>query len=259
VQRKILIFLLFFTFFYSKLPAQLNLVNPPEKEKRWFFINAGIGYFSTAGDWSQRYPTHLSVPISVEYLHRSSWVLGGDYSFFLGSNVTEDNLYGPMANAEGTLLDMSGYPAIVRTYQRGFSSRVYALKSWILKKEKNARYLIQAGGGLGYVTHFTKFVFDMDQLPQIDREYQGGYNQHFEGLSSFQQLRFQYVNNDAISFHIALEAGQHQGQRIHPYDFATQTSTVGKTYKDQYYGAVFSIMIPIHYRDRISEVDYYVE
>lgn len=243
----------------SKLQAQLVLSDPPEKEKRWFFLNAGIGYHKTAGDWSQRYPTHLSVPVGVEYSHRSSWVLGVDYSFFLGSNVNEDNIYGPITSESGSLIDQNGFPAVVRTYQRGFSIRTYGLKSWILHKTKNARYLIQLGGGAGYFTHYTKFVFDLDQVPQIDGSFQGGYNRHTKGVTAFQQLRFQYINNEAISFSIAFEAGQNAGQRTHPYDFVQQTSTLGKTFYDQYYGGVFTVMIPISYRDRINEVDYYIE
>ncbi len=245
----------------SVLHAQriLSDSDTPSKEKRWFFLNAGIGYHKTAGDWSQRYPTHLSVPLSVEYAHRSCWTIGADYSFYLGSNVNEDNLYGPITAESGSLIDMNGYPAIVRTYERGFSIRAYGLKSWILHKQQNARYLLQIGGGSGYFTHYTRFVFDTDQVPQIDREFQGGYNRHTQGLTIFEQLRLQYVNNDAISFMITLEAGQNRGSRIHPYDFVQQISTQGKTYYDQYYGAVFTLMIPISYRDRVNEVDYYTE
>lgn len=241
-------------------PLDAQLADGPvvQKEKRWFFLHAGLGYFSTGGDWASRYPTHLSVPLALEYSHRSSWSIGADYSFYLGSNVNEEGIYGSMTNDSGVLIDMNGYPAVIRTYQRGFSTRVFASKNWILHKNRNSRLLLQTGGGIGYFTHYTKFTFDLDQLPQIDGNFQGGYNRHTQGTTVFEQLKLQYINNDAISFTLGIEAGQSKGSRIHPYDFATQTANSG-TVTDTYIGGVFSIMVPITYRDRVSEVDYYME
>jgi len=237
-----------------------NSVNTttPSIERRWFFLHAGIGYFATGGDWSQRYPTHLSVPLSVEYSHRSNWSFGADFSFFLGSNVNNQNLYGDMVNDSGLLLDMNGFPAVVRTYQRGFSTRAFVLKNWILHKHRNSRLLLQTGGGVGYYQHYTKFTFDLDQVPQIDGNFQGGYNRHTQGTQLFEQVKIQYINNDAISFSIGIEAGQGYGRRIHPYDFALQKMQT-QSIRDTYLGGVISLMIPINFRDRISEVDYYME
>ena len=240
------------------LKAQLSEgpINP--KEKRWFFLHAGIGYYTTGGNWAQRYPTHLSVPLGIEYSHRSNWSVGADYSFFLGSNVNTSGIYGPLTSDSGTLIDMNGFPAVIRTYQRGFSTRVFAMKNWILHKSRNHRLLLQTGGGIGYYNHYTKFTFDLDQLPQIDGNFQGGYNRHTQGAQIFEQLKLQYINNEAISFTLGLEAGQGRGTRIHPYDFATQTLNTGNVI-DTYIGGVFSIMVPINFRDRVSEVDYYME
>lgn len=251
--------ILLISFVSNQTHAQLKEGPLTIKEKRWFLLHAGIGYFNTSGDWAQRYPTHLSVPLSLEYSHRSNWSVGLDYSFYLGSNVNETGIYGNMTTDSGNLIDMGGYPAIVRTYQRGFSTRVYGLKNWIIHKQKEARWLLQAGGGIGYYNHYTKFTFDLDQVPQIDGVFQGGYNRHTQGTTTFQQVRIAYINNDAISVTLGLEIGQGFGTRVHPFDFATKTSNVGKKVTDHYLGGVFTVMIPINFRDRISEVDYYME
>ena len=255
LKRYILIIFIFGTF-----PSNAQRIEGPEtqKEKRWFFLHAGLGYFGTGGDWSQRYPTHLSVPLGIEYSHRSNWSIGAEYCFYLGSNVNQDGIYGSMTDDSGVLIDMNGYPAVIRTYQRGFSTRVFALKNWLLLKSRNSRWLLQTGGGIGYYNHFTKFTFDIDQVPQIDGNFQGGYNRHTQGTQIFEQVKLQYINNDAISFTLGFEAGQGQGTRVHPYDFASQNPNSGKVI-DTYIGGVFSIMIPIHYRDRVNEVDYYME
>lgn len=245
----------------NRTPQQnqhIHHTSTPTTEKRWFFLHAGIGYYATGADWSQRYPTHLSVPLSVEYSHRSDWSFGADYSIFLGSNVNDQNLYGEMVNDSGLLLDMNGFPAVIRTYQRGFSTRVFVLKNWILYKHRNSRVLLQTGGGVGYYQHYTKFTFDVDQVPQIDGNFQGGYNRHTQGTQLFEQVKIQYINNDAISFSLGFEAGQGNGSRLHPYDFAQQKMQTQRV-RDTYIGGVFSIMIPINFRDRISEVDYYME
>lgn len=236
----------------------IHNTSTPTTERRWFFLHAGIGYYITGADWSQRYPTHLSVPLSVEYSHRSNWSFGVDYSFFLGSNVNGQNLYGDMVNDSGLLLDMNGFPAVIRTYQRGFSTRAFVMKNWILHKYRNSRILLQTGGGIGYYQHYTKFTFDLDQVPQIDGDFQGGYNRHTQGTQLFEQVKIQYINNDAISFSVGIEAGQGYGRRLNPYDFAQQKMQTQRI-RDTYLGGVFSIMIPINFRDRISEVDYYME
>jgi len=232
--------------------------SPIIKEKRWFFLHVGVAPFFNSGDWANRYPTSVNIPLSFEYEHRSSYSVGVQYSFFVGSDVNDSNIYAGMSNEEGYLIDVNGYPAVVRTYQRGYSIRGYALKNWILHRGRDHRFLLQAGGGFGWYEHYTKFAFDVDQVPQIDGIYAGGYAMRTSGPQASQQLRLQYINNEAISFSLGLELAQGFGQRTSPYDFSTQTRNEG-TYNDNQWGATLSIMIPIKYRDRVSEVDYYMD
>ncbi len=232
--------------------------DPVYKEKRWFFLHVGIAPFINSGDWAHRYPTSVNVPLSIEYDHRSSFSIGLQYAFLIGSDVNDNELYPGMTDEDDYLIDINGYPAVVRTYQRGFAARAYGLKNWILHKGRDHRWLLQVGAGIGMYEHYTKFAFDVDQVPQIDGIYTEGYAMRTRGPQVSQQLRVQYINNEAISFSLGFEAAQGFGTRTSPYDFSAQKSNQG-TYSDNQWGGTFSIMIPIKYSDRISEVDYYMD
>ncbi len=244
------LFLLVLTF--SSLQVYGQKLGAP----KWFLLQSAIQYNINGGDWKGRYPAFTSVPLSVEYFHRHKYVVGVNYDVYLGSQVEENGLYGQMVNNNNQLLDQNGYPAVVRTYMRGFQSGVHALKSFPFKAGSN--WHLQMGGGLGYYRTHTKFVFDEDQVPQIDGNYTAGYDRLSAGWYLQEQIRIQYLNNDLVSIGIGFHTMQGSSKHLRAYDFATQTPGF-QQFTDFSYGANAFITIPIRVQETLPEPDYYVE
>lgn len=254
LNKKVMAFRIVFVWFMASNAIQLSgqKVSAP----RWFLLQTSAQYNINGGDWKSRYPAFTSVPLSFEYFHRHKFIVGANYNIYLGSQVNENGLYGNMTNSQNELLDLNGYPAVVRTYMRGFQSGVHALKSYPIKSGSN--WHVQMGGGLGYYQSFTKFVFDENQVPQIDGKYQSGYDRLAAGWFIQEQLRLQYLNNELVSMGLGIHFMQGKSTHLRPYDFATQTPG-NQQFTDFTYGASLFITIPIRVSETLPEPDYYVE
>ncbi len=236
--------------------CSIQLYSQKVSAPRWFLLQTSAQYNINGGDWKSRYPAFTSVPLSFEYFHRHKFIVGANYNIYLGSQVNENGLYGNMTNSKNELLDLNGYPAVVRTYMRGFQSGVHALKSYPLKAGSN--WHLQMGGGLGYYRSYTKFVFDENQVPQIDGNYQTGYDRLSAGWYLQEQMRIQYLNNELVSMGLGIHFMQGSSNHLRPYDFANQTPGY-QQFTDYSYGANLFITIPIRVSETLPEPDYYVE
>ncbi len=248
LSRKVCLFLMAF--------ASFHVYGQKISAPKWFLLQSAVQYNINQGDWKARYPAFTSVPLALEYFHRHKYIVGANYNIYLGSQVQENGLYGQMVNNNNQLLDQNGYPAVVRTYMRGFQSGVHALKSFPFKAGSN--WHLQIGGGLGYYRSHTKFVFDEDQVPQIDGNYTAGYDRLSSGYYLQEQLRIQYLNNELVSMGIGVNLMQGSSKHLRAYDFATQTPGF-QQFTDFSYGANLFITIPIRVQETLPEPDYYVE
>lgn len=233
-------------------------ISPIIKDKRWLFLQAGFNLNQNSGKWAERYASHVSVPIRLEYQHRNKFVLGLEHDIYLGSNVNTNNLYSGMTTEDGSLLDVNGYPAIIRTYMRGFHANAYGLKTLVLKRKNQTTWTLHAGAGLGYHYHYTKFVFDLDKLPQLEEENLGGYDRKSAGFQLSEKIRIQYFNYSSISFVLGLDFTQGQNNLLRAYDFSTKTSRNSPSI-DYGFGVNFGIIIPIKIGDNQIEPEYFTE
>jgi len=264
-KSSFLVFLLFFSFWGMNIVAAKTdtdtskpVISPKIKDKRWLFLQAGLNINQNSGKWAERYASHTSVPIRLEYQHRNKFVAGIEHDIYLGSNVNTTNLYTGMTTEDGSLLDITGYPAIIRTYMRGFHTNVYGLKTIVLKRKNQTTWTLHAGAGIGYHYHYTKFVFDLDKLPQLEEENLGGYDRRSDGFQVSEKIRIQYFNYSSVSFVLGLDLTQGQNNLLRAYDFSTQTPRNNRSV-DYGFGVNFGIIIPIKIGDNQIEPEYFTE
>lgn len=248
---------------FANLNAQkANRVDSSSKfeEKSWILMHVATSYNVNSGDWASRYPAYTSLPLRVEYYHRNKFTLGADFNFYLGSQVNSVGMFPDMTDNDGSLRDNNGYPAVIRYYMRGWSSRIYGLKIIPLNRNlsKEARWTLQLGGGLGYTKHFTKFTFDTDMVPQLEGEYLGGYDRLTTGTQFFEQIRFQYLDNSSVSLAAGFEFVQGLTKQQRAYDFTTR-SIPKQSNLDLGIGAFIGVIIPIKLGQTSSTEEYYID
>jgi hypothetical protein len=231
-----------------------------DEEKSWILMHVAATYSVNAGDWADRYPAYTALPLRLEYYHKNKYTLGADFSFYLGSQVNSAGIFPDMTDADGSLRDNNGYPAVIRYYMRGWSSRAYALKIIPLNYNaaKEARWSLQLGGGVGYTRHYTKFNFDLDMVPQLEEEYLGGYDRLTAGTQIFEQIRFQYLNNSLVSLSAGFEFLQGFTKHQRAYDFTTR-SPQNQGYFDLGIGAFIGVIIPIKLGQTSASEEYYID
>ncbi len=249
---------------FINLKAQMGSISDSTRkkneEKSWILMHVAATYSVNAGDWADRYPAYTALPLRLEYYHKNKYTLGADFSFYLGSQVNSAGMFPGMTDEDGALRDNNGYPAVVRYYMRGWSSRAYALRIIPLNRntKKEARWSMQLGGGLGYTRHYTKFNFDLDMVPQLEDEYLGGYDRLTAGTQLFEQIRFQYLDNSSVSLSAGFEFLQGFTKHQRAYDFTTR-SPQNQGYFDLGIGAFIGVIIPIKLGQTSASEEYYID
>lgn len=263
-SRKIfMVVFVFSLFLIQKSVAQISnsdngIISPIIPENSWILLKAKGTFQWNYGDWKNRYPYFTSIPIEVEYSHQNKWAIGANYAFTLGSQVVTDPLFKGMTNMDGYLLDLNGYPAVIRTYMRGFQSQLYFLKTHIIRSNRSARWLLQYGAGAGYYLNYTKYVFDLDMVPLLERNNLGLFDQRAGGYSTIQKAQLSYLDNNSVSFYFGMEVFQGYGKSLRPYTMGIGSNQGTKT--DGSFGLFGGIIIPINVsKQRVETTDYFVD
>lgn len=233
-------------------------LSPVIPESSWILLKAKGAFQWNYGDWKDRYPYFTSIPIELEYSHQNKWALGANFAFTVGSQVITDPLFEGMTNSDGYLLDLNGYPAVIRTYMRGFQSQLYFLKTHILRSNRSSRWLAQYGVGGGYYLNYTKYVFDLDMVPLLEGNNLGLFDQRAGGMTTIQKAQLSYLDNNSVSFYVGIEVFQGYGKSLRPY-----TSGIGHNQGsklDGSFGLFGGIIIPINVsKQRVETTDYFLD
>ena len=242
-MRKAL-FLLFSLAWASVGYSQFNGNNGVYTQPPLVTLQVGGGYSVSGGDWAQRFPYFASMQLGASYQPVSNWMLGAEYEPYLGSTVNTSGIFDGINGDSGDLIDMFGFPAVIRAYQRGYSLRAWAGRAIDFKTKGTATWSVYGQLGLGSTQHYIRYQFDEGQVPQLSGDYLGGYDRLSAGWQLSQRLGIQYYNNEAISFQLAFTAHQGHTQHMRAWNYAANSADQGpKT--DLAFGLHGAVIIPI--------------
>ena len=221
---------------------------PPKKEHSpsdWVILNVGGGLQFNQGGWSNRYSSHLAATLGAEFQKKEKFLMGFNYMPYHGSMVNTDSVFGGIQGPSGYVLDQFGFSSIIRTYLRGFNIATTIGMIKPFKISPLATHSILYTGGLGYHEHFTQFQFDKGKIPQLEGIYQDGYDNYRRGVALTESVRYQYLNNDAISVFIGLHCMQSITTPARSWDFGLNRAPDLQQF-DFSIGTQFGIIIPIN-------------
>lgn len=247
-----------------KPPVRSN-VPPPKKEytpSDWVVLNVGGAVHFNQGGWSERYSNHLAAALGAEYQKKEKYLFGFHYMPYYGSAVNTDSIFGGIQGPSGYILDQFGFNSIIRTYLKGFNIAATVGKINPIKTSALAVHSIIYTGGIGYHEHFTRFQFDQGKTPQLEGIYTDGYDNYRRGIAVTESIRYQYLNNDAISVFIGLHCMQSITTPARSWDFGRNVAPDPRQF-DFSIGTQFGIVIPINVdsktKQQNSKSDYFFD
>jgi|GEM_PF-250373 len=229
-------------------PTSRSNTPPPKKEytpSDWIVLNVGGALQTNQGGWSNRYANNIAAALGAEFQKKEKYLVGFHYMPYHGSVVNSDSIFGGIQGPSGYVLDQYGFSSIIRTYLRGFNIAATVGKIKPFKANSFSTHSLIYTGGIGYHEHFTRFQFDKGKIPQLEGIYQDGYDNYRRGFAITESIRYQYLNNEAISVFLGFHCMQSVTSPARSWDFGLNRAPDPRQF-DFSIGTQFGVVIPIN-------------
>ena len=174
-------------------------------------------------DLNKRFGENSNIGFGYLYKTKNNLLFGAEARFLFGNSVKEDSLAINLSNSQGYVIGTDGFPAELRFLERGisFAGKIGGIIP-INSNKPNSGIMLLAGAG--YLQHKIR-VDDMnDVVPQIQDEYNKGYDRLAAGIMLSQFVGYLYLDDKRrINFFGGIEFIQGFTQAKRPYYFDTQT------------------------------------
>jgi len=245
-MRKFILLVVIFTL-TGELLGQIN--NELDRKSRSFF-SPEYTIHSTAGDLSDRFGTCHSVGLRFGIKTERNLFLGvgGNYTFGRNVNWEEEGVLSNLTNAQGEIIANEGAPATVLIQQRGFNFSLEGGKYFKFKSAKNESGLV-ASVGLGFVQHNIRFETQLDEVPQLEGDYEKGYDRLTNGLLLTQNVGWLFFSQRRLGdFYIGAQLMEGFTASRREINFDTGLSEKSQTRLDIWYGLKVGWVVPFYKR-----------
>ncbi len=178
----------------------------------------GYGIESPVGEMADRFGNDLNFSLAGERMSPSGWLYGVKFSFLFGSKVKEDVL-APLRLSNGEILGADNAYADVFLRQRGMYLGAYFGRTIPLNHTKSGLRITNA---FGVFQHNIRIVDDARSLPQIEGDYQKGYDRLTRGFALRQFVGYHHIGQDRrLNFIVGIELTEGFTKHIRSIDFDT--------------------------------------
>ena len=203
-------------------------------------------------DLAERFRTFASIGLGINYKTKSNFMFGVDYDWYFGNRIKESGTFSEITIDSGQIIDSDGNFSIVRLNIKGnyLTANVGYLFN-LPKDEPNSGILIQAG--VGWMQHKIDIVSSQNKIPQINGEYEKGYDKLTYGIATKQFVGYQHlVNKNHFHFRIGLEFNQGFTQGRRTWDFNKNESGLDKRF-DGTIAIKAGIVVPVFTKAKDDE------
>jgi hypothetical protein len=217
---KIKLIILFYLFTATFIRAQDSAGKASPVFRNSILLCANYGRQLPVGILSKRFGSSNSVGFTAGYKFGKNFQFQAGINTFFSGKVRENDLFDSMKGSNAYLLDINGTYAEIRLYERGYHWHVDFGKIIPVNKfDKNSGILIT--GGLGFMQHKIKFIYQQTVLPQLDNGYYKGYDRLTNGLMARGFIGYQRIDpENMLNFVAGVELlnGFTQNRRELNYD-----------------------------------------
>ncbi len=169
-------------------------------------IDMSYGFQIPGGDLSERFGNNSNMALSVYYKTKKNWLYGVGASFLFSSNVKDQGPIETYLDDDGIPLGLSGLPADIFFYQRGFTleGKIGKLFSAGINNP-NSGFMVVLGGGI--MQHNIRVEDDNADIPMLNfRDNRKGYDRMTFGPMLSQFIGYRHLSNRRlINFFVGFE------------------------------------------------------
>lgn len=239
------ILLMFLTTFGSKSQAQSS--NSIEAGQ-FFAVGFSFASYIPGGDLADRFGNHFGLAVNPQFKTKTNWIFSANGQFLFGNDVIQPNLLANLKSEKGELLDEDGQIATIINFQRGMTFSLRAEKIFALNPQKNPNSGIIIGVGLGFIQHKIRIEHQNNRMPQIEGDYEKGYDRLTNGTLLEQNIGFYHISRRKLTnFRVELvfNQGFTQSRRDFNFDDGAKDS---KKRIDLYNGIRLTWLLPLYRR-----------
>lgn len=202
------------------LTSYAGMAQSEMKTSQGFLFIPTVAFHSPMGDMADRFENFSSIGLQIEYKTKSNWILGVDYEWLFGDGVKPEGIFSGITGPSGAIIDVNGDFGIVNPSIRGNYATVNMGRLFNLsKKRPNSGILFSLGAG--FMQHRIDFNSSEVTLPQVNGEYEKGYDKLTYGFATKQFLGYQFLESTK-KIHVRggfeFNQGFTQGRRTWDFD-----------------------------------------
>lgn len=174
------------------------------------------------GEVMKRTGFYYSIGGGVLNKTASQWLYGAEAYFFNGGKVLEKDHLNNLINSSGGITAQDGLHADMNRYFRGFSvmgqfGRLFPVG----KPNMNSGFFVLLGAG--YIQHKIRTEIRQNNVWQLAKPYDKGYDRLSGGFNLSQFVGYQMINNrKTITFFLGLEMNQGITRSYRKFNYDTQ-------------------------------------
>ncbi len=229
---------MFCTTVYGQKNVKDSLVSAP-------LIQISYAFQVPGGDLADRFGVNSNAGIDFLYKTKSNWLFGVSGSLIFGNTIKEGFFLDSIAAANGTIIGQSGDIANVNLYERGYHIQAKIGKIIpLFGPNKNSGLMITLGGG--YLRHRIRIEDANNSTPNLEDDYEKGYDRLSTGFALSQFIGYIHLGNDRkTNFYAGFDFTQAWTKNRRGYNFDTrQFDTEVKT--DLLFGIKVGWILPLY-------------
>ncbi len=217
-------------------------------------LNLGYGAEWPGGDLAQRFGQSLSFHSGMEWVHKSKYSFGLDFSYFFGDKIKED-VFAPYRNENGLVQGINGVAADLFIRERGAYVGIQA-SSILFPTAKHSGFELSLGAGMLY--HKLHFVDDSRSVFLAEKPYSTGLDRLTRGFALRQELAYQlHSEKKALHFHLGFYVTEAFTTQVRKFNFDTGLPASESTRNDLLYGVRLVWMLPLYKASTVPVIKYF--
>ncbi|MDC0579675.1 hypothetical protein OAP11_02825 [Bacteroidia bacterium] len=237
------------------LPS-ISFAQSEVKTSQAFLFTPHISRHWVGGDLDKRFYDFNAIGMDIAYKFKSNLIMGVDYDWFYGQSVKDEGIFSQIDGNSGLIIDKNGDFSVINLNIKGFTSNFYM--GYLINMPKihsNSGLLVSMGAG--FMQHKIDLFSSQITIPQLNGEYEKGYDKLTYGFATKQYIGYQHlVNHNRYHYRIGLvfNQGFTEGQRT--WDFNANTSGKDKRF-DTSVALQLGLIVPIYTKKAEDEEFFY--
>lgn len=232
--------------------AQQVMKRPDASNNQGFLFTPHWAYQNVGGDLTERFYDFTSLGLSVDYKTKKNLQFGLDYDWYYGNHVKDSTLFDGITGPSGQIIDQNGNFSVVRLSVRG--NYVTANLSYvyqIIKHHENSGIMFSLGAGV--MQHRIDIFSSQVTIPQINGEYEKGYDRLTYGFALKEFIGYQFlIESNKFHFRAGVEFNQGFTQGRRSWNFSSNTPGTDKRL-DTTIAYKFGVIVPVFTKAKEDE------